>query len=60
MNTNYMLDTFIDISDDSLDTEPLAILKQIDILNNNISNLKDSANDLKKERDLFKNMSQEY
>lgn len=43
---------------DSLNTEALAILKQVDILSNDIPNLGDSANGLEKMKDIFKNESQ--
>lgn len=55
-----MLDDFINSLDNSSDIEPLAILKQIHIWNNNIPGLGDSASGLKEKKDLLRNKSQEY
>lgn len=53
-----MLNNFIDSLDNSSNTELSGILKQIDILSNDILVLKDSENDLKKKKHLLKNGSQ--
>lgn len=50
-----MFDNFIDSSDNSLDIELLAILKQVNVSDNNILGLEKSTNSLKKGRNISKN-----
>lgn len=48
-----MLDNLINSLDDSSDTEPIAMSKQIDISSNDIPNPRNSASSLKEKRDLL-------
>lgn len=50
-----MLNNLVDSSDDSLDIKLLAILRQVDVLSNDISSFGDSANSLEERRNILKN-----
>lgn len=52
-----MPDDLINSLDNSSYTEPLAMSRQIDILNNNIPDPGDSASKLKQKRNFLKNKS---
>lgn len=54
------LNNFINRSNNSSDTEFSAILRQIDILSNNIPSFENGASNLKRERNLLRNGSQRY
>lgn len=56
--SNYFKDTIDDLVDslnDSSDTKPKAILRQVDVSNNGISVSGNSASGLKKRRDILNN-----
>lgn len=56
--SNYFKDTIdnlIDSLNDSSDTEPKAILRQVDVSSNGISDPGNSASGLKKGRDILNN-----
>lgn len=55
-----MLDDLINSFKDSLHTESLAMLRQINMSSNDIPSLRDRASDLKRKRDLLRNGSQGY
>lgn len=55
-----MLDKLINNLDDNLDTELLAILKQVNLLNNSISGSVNNASSFKKRKDILKNRLQRY
>lgn len=54
------LDDLVDSSDDSSDTEPSAILRQVDMLSDGIPGPGDSASGLEEKRDISKNGSQRH
>ena len=54
------LDDLVDSSNDSSDTGPSAILRQVDVSNNDIPDPGDSASGLEEGRDILKNGLQRY
>lgn len=55
-----MLDNFINSSDDNIDNELWAILKQIDISNNDFAGFEYSISGLKRQKHMLKNGSHRY
>lgn len=51
------IDDLIDSSDDNLDTEPLAIVKQVDMSNNSIPGPRNSISNFKEGNDISNNGS---
>lgn len=54
------LDDLVDSSNDSFDTELLAILKQVDVSSNDIPSPRDSPSGLEERRAISKNGSQRH